>query len=155
MAITKKAPNKIHLSGPIEVSQKDDATGVGTYQATESITPGHLVEAVLNGTELNIRKNAVAGEVTQALVALNQPELNEGIDDAYAAGETVKTGLMQTGCVIYGLIASGQNISAGDYMDSAGDGTWKENASGAKSYISLDSPGAVTVSTRLRVKRIK
>lgn len=159
MAVTLKAPNKIHLWGDMDVYHSDHGDGLVNFQATEAIIPGHLVETFASGGDLKCKKNATSGEVSQAFIALNFLEDNRGIatdgTDSWASGETVRLGLMHTGCCVYGLIASGQNIAIGDYLESAGDGTFQEDASGAKQYLSLDAPGAVTALTRLRVLRVK
>lgn len=131
----------------------EDATAAGV------ISPGHLV------------KNPVAGMLVQsvsnakvpALVALERDELGESIDDtyrsyagaaAYASGDQVKYAALYPGCIVTGYIASGQNIQQDEYLGSAGDGTFKSVAVGDAVGVSLDEPGAVTVTTAIRIRII-
>lgn len=149
MAITFQPPRTIHLAGPI--------TLVDEFLAGESITPGHLVEMYDASGTMKWRKHASATEMLSLAVALDRPENNFTIDTAIAAGETLKAAYFTTGSVFYGLIASGQNISKGEFLQSAGDGTLKTaTATTAAANVarmqSLDAPGAVTALTRIRVQ---
>jgi len=123
--------------------------------ATEAIKPGYLVKGVTS-----IAKQTGTGFVPKA-VALERDELGAGVDDtyrgagtpaaAYASGDTVKVGVFKSGERALGYIASGENISADELLESAGDGTY---SSGSTNPIarSLDAPGAVTVETAIRVE---
>jgi hypothetical protein len=148
MALTRKAPNTIHLGGPKVV--------VNEYVASAAITPGYLIELHSDSGTLSWRKNASATEQVTIAVALDAPMFNEGIDDDYADGDLVEAAYLQPGSVFYGLIPSGQDIAVGDFLQSNGDGLLKEatattaTANVAK-FQSLDAPGSVTAETRLRV----
>lgn len=152
MAISLRAPNTIHLSGPITV--------VADVPAGEAITPGHQVEFYSDAGTLKVRKNASATEIAIHAVALEQIELNKTIDDAYAAGDLVKVGILGPGSVWYALIASGQNISMAELLQPAGDGTMKSaTATTAAANLgktqSLTEAGAVTALTRIRAQVIQ
>jgi hypothetical protein len=54
--------------------------------------------------------------------------MGDDLNHAYATGEAVQVHLARPGDVINALIANGQNIAIGDYLESAGDGTLRENA---------------------------
>jgi hypothetical protein len=152
MAITIHPPRTIHLAGDIVI--------VDEFPAGEEITPGHLIEKYNDGGAIKWRKHATSTEAGTNAVALDRPENNYGIDTVYAAGHTVKAGIFNNGGVFYGLIASGQDISKVEALQSAGGGTVKSAtattaAAGVYKMQSLDAPGAVTVSTRIRVEFIQ
>jgi len=96
-------------------------------KAAEAITPGHLV--VVNGSG-DLIKHATAGGATPASFALEREEMGKTIDTAYAIGDTVKVGTFPPGTRVNALIASGQNISKGAKLESAGNGTLRVLGSG-------------------------
>lgn len=152
MAITRKTPNTILL-----YCSKDQPTIVNDLVAYEAITPGQLVEQFSDGGVMKWRKNSSATNVTELAVALNQPERNDGVDTAYAAGDLVQVWKPDNGDIFWGLIPSGQDISIGDSLQSNGDGYLKEATSVAASanvalFKAQSAPGAVTVLTRVKAE---
>ena len=152
MAITKLNPNTIHLAGPKVLV--DDLVAGG------AITPGFLVEMYDDSGANKWRANASATEICAVAVALDRPELNKGIDDAYAAGDLVAVAFLAPGSVFYGLIPSGQDIANGDLLQSNGDGKLKAATATTQDaalgrFQALDNPGSVTADTRLRVQVIQ
>ncbi len=146
MAITRLAPNTIFLGG--------EHTQIGDLAASEAVTPGHLVERFNNAGVIRFRKHATAGGDTARLVALAQHMLNQGVDDAYAANDLMEVSAGRGGSTYWMLIASGQNIAAGDALESAGNGTLRIYGSGTKLFSALETKATVTVTTRLRVEVI-
>lgn len=152
MSITQLNPHTIRLSG-IE-------TVINDLAASEAITPGHLVELASASAGVNKwRKNSSATNITPMFVALNQEELNLGIDTACAAGDLIPVGVLEPGDKFYGLLPSGQNIANGDLLQSNGDGTLKAAtaataAANVARFQALDNIGAITVQTRVRVQVI-
>lgn len=140
----KRAPNTIHLAGPI--------TYVNDIVAIETITPGMLVEYHDDSGTLKWGVHDSADEPVHRAVALEQIEFNKGIDDAYAAGDLVKVGVLVPGSQFYGIIPSGQNITQGARLQSNGDGKLKAAATGEVAFVAVESPGAVTADTRIRVE---
>lgn len=119
MAVEIRDPNTIHLAG--------DVVLVNDIAAGEVITPGALV-ARSAGTYLN---HATAGAAAQPAFALEQDEINAGqradppvpaVDFPYASGDLIKVGNGRPGASFWALLASGQNISDGDDLFSAGTG---------------------------------
>lgn len=126
-------------------------------KATEQVKPGYLVKGVTS-----IAKQTSTGWVPRAL-ALERSELGTGIDNAhqgqstvsayYASGDQVKVGVFDSGDEATVFVASGQNITEDDYLESAGDGTFKEGTTNPVARA-LETLGAVTVETALRVQFI-
>lgn len=155
MSITRESPRTIMLAAnafpPVIVNDR---------VASEAITPGMLVEMISSGSDQKWRKNASATEQVEIAVALNQPELNLGVDDAYAAGDLVNVWKPGVGDVFWGLIQSGEDIAEGDLLQSASGGYVKEATATTASanlakFKALSSPGAVTADTRVVVERIQ
>lgn len=125
--------------------------------ASAAIKPGYLVDGVLS-----IAPHAVAGGVCPRTFALDREEMGVGIDDThriqpqisadYAVGDTVKVGAFAPGMRVNALIASGQNITINDRLESAGNGTLRKFTSGEILGRALETTGAVTVLTRLRTE---
>jgi hypothetical protein len=120
-------------------------------KAAAAITPGHLVDFDGSG---NLVKHATAGGFCQLAVALEREEMGNGIDVDYAIGDTVKVGVFPRGTRFLGFIASGQNITKGNMMESAGNGTFRVFGSGTRLARSLDTTGAVTALTRIRLEAL-
>ena len=144
MAITKRDPNTIHLSGHIEY--------INDVVASAAITPGHLIELHSDSGTPKFQKVGTAAKARSPKIALNRSMLNKGIDDAYAAGDLVEAGVLSPGSVAWMLIASGQAIVPGDQMEAAADGTLiKRASSGIGLFIALEAKTS-TVLTRIRVE---
>lgn len=101
--------------------------------ASEAIKPGYLVK----GISTIALQTGTTGSVPKA-VALEKDEFGQGIDDtyrgsgtgaaAYASGDRVKVGVFKSGERALGYVASGQNITEDDLLQSAGDGTYAEGS---------------------------
>jgi hypothetical protein len=115
-------------------------------QAAEAITPGHLVTFNSSG---NLIKHATAGGNAARAFALEREEMGDDYDVAYAIGDTVKVGVFYPGCRVNAIIASGQNLIKGDFLESAGNGNLRKLASGVALGRSLETTGAVTATRRL------
>lgn len=153
MTITKLNPRTIWLGGP--VTKLDDVD----FPASAAITPGMLVEIFDDAGNPKFRPNSAAAGQAALSVALERDELNDTIDTAYAIGDAVKVGYLAPGSTFLGLLPSGQDIAAGDPLQSNGDGKLKvatatTAAANVFRFQALDSPGAVVVDTRVRVQVI-
>ena len=146
MSITRYNPNKIHLGG--------EWTEVNDVAVSEAVTPGHLVERFNNSGITRWRKHATAGGATATAVAVDQSMLNLGVDNDYAAGDLAQVYIGHKGSTFWMLIASGQNITYGQKLESAGNGTLRALASGTALFTSLENTGAVVATTRIRVEAI-
>jgi len=141
---TQNPPNTIFLGG--------ERTQINDRAASETITPGHLVELFNNAGVIRFRKHSTAAVATERLVATEMNMLNKGVDDAYAANDLVEVSALQGGATAWMLIASGQNIVAGQKLESAGNGTLRALAAGVALFSALENKPNVTVQTRIRVE---
>ena len=91
-------------------------------EASEAITPGHLVEF---GGANDLRKHATEAGPARKAFALENDLVGEGIDDAYASGDTVKYAVFLPGSEVNALLDGGENASKGSQLMSSGDGSLK------------------------------
>lgn len=150
MALTKRAPNTIHLGGQIE-KLNEHIGGV-------TITPGMELEFYDDSGTMKLRPLASASQRPTRIIALEKILHNKTVDDTYAIGELVLCALFLPGSSFWGLIPSGQNLSAGEPMGPNGNGMHKaladaDAADGLAVYQALEtSSGAVTATTRLKIQ---
>jgi hypothetical protein len=133
MSITGLQPNTIWLGGPRQ-QVNDMAAGV-------AICPGMLVERYNpSGTQVRVRPHATASVATTRALATEASMLNKGVNDGYAINDLVEISELAGGSSAWALIASGQNITAGQKLESNGDGTLKAYANlGAALFAALES----------------
>lgn len=115
--------------------------------AAEAITPGHLVDGVTSLT-----KHASAAGFCARTFALERDEMGQGIDTAYAVGDTVKIGSFATSHRVYAWLASGQNVAANAVLESAGNGCLRAVTSGIILARSLEAVNAATGAARIRIE---
>jgi hypothetical protein len=144
--------NRIHLGGEF-VYEEALASGV--------VQPGMLVE-LTSATASTVRAHATEGGTAERMFALEDALQGNTISDNYASGDLVALCLPLPGSSVFAIIKAGENISKGEKLVSAGDGTLiAENtvASGttvaqviavAKEALDLSASGAVN--TRLAVR---
>ena len=145
MSIERHDPNTVFLGG--------DRTVQADLAASEAITPGHLVEKFNNGGIIRWRKNTntTADKDSQRAVAQEHSMANKGPDDAYAANDLVEVGVGHNGSQWWMFIASGQDIAAGDPLESAGNGTLRAWSTGPTLFFADENKPSVTTQTRIRV----
>lgn len=144
MSVTQNNPGCVFLGG--------DRTQVGDIAASEAFTPGMLIEIFNNSGVIRWRK-ATADLAIPPAVAVEQSMLNKGISDDYAANDLVEASILHKGATAWMFIASGQNVSAGNLLGSAGGGTLKTGATVAL-FRALENKPNVTVLTRIRVEAV-
>jgi hypothetical protein len=117
MAIPKTAPRKIVLVGSEHRIRKELIAG-GT------ITPGHLV--AINSAGKYVVHPTAKGHAAPIFAVEN--DLNgKGIDDNYVANDWVQADILQVGSEVNAIVAAGAAaITAGDYLESAGNGTLRK-----------------------------
>lgn len=90
-----------------------------------TITPGMLLE--LNSSDAVVAHNS-AGENQLPMFALEDELQGKEITDNYASADKVQVWIPGRGDQVYALLADGQNVSIGDFLESAGDGTLQAHA---------------------------
>jgi hypothetical protein len=149
MSITRKPARVIQISG--------QGVLVNDIKASAAITPGMLVEIHDDSGTPKYRAHATAGGNAVPSFMLNQSELNEGIDDACAAGDLIPVFVAWPGAVVNAVLPSGQDIEAGEFLESAGNGKLRVLASGvpvAQAIESVDHTGYQTADTRIKVQTL-
>lgn len=124
-----------------------------------TISPGDLL--TLNSSDQYVRHNTAAG-VAAPVFAFENDLVGKGISDDYASGDTVQAIYAKRGDEVLALLASGQNVSVGDFLESAGNGTLRAiTSSGAnvvaralesKNNTSGDTTGPHDGATRIKVE---
>lgn len=150
MAVTARDPNTIHLGG--------DITRLNEHIAGVAITPGMLIEAYNDGTNMKYRPHASSTEFPTSIFATEKLIHNKTVDDVYAIGDLVAAVQGHKGSSWWALVPSGQNIVAGQLLQSNGNGMLKAaTATTADANLghfqALESTGgAVAATTRLRIQ---
>ena len=108
------ASARVALRGSPEVDEQTSASA--------AITPGDLIEIDTG----QWRRHASAGLNATKTFALERDESGDGIDVDYAIDDAVKAGYFSPGQRVNAFIASGQTLSEGMFLESAGDGTLRE-----------------------------
>lgn len=143
MAIVPNPPNVIHTGGEV--------TLINEWVAIESLKPGYLLELHNDAGTPKWGVHDSADAAAEPIFALDQSEMNLGVDSLYAAGDLVKAGHMHQGATVWAIIPSGQNLTPGSLLQSNGDGKLKVLGSGTHIATCLEVTGAVTADTRVRV----
>ena len=129
MAITLNQPNTIHLAG--------EAVQIGDLAAGVAICPGMLIEPyVPSGTINRVRPHATASVATAPNFAVEQSDVNKGVNDGYAVNDLVQSKIGTRGAKFWAIIPSGQNITFGQKLESNGDGTLKAYATLGAALVS-------------------
>lgn len=154
MPLTKLHPHTILLSGRERATIINDLPVIDT-----GAKPGHFVELFDSSGTLAWRKVTSATNVQSCFILLEQDIQNLGLDDAYNTGDNAIVAVLERGMMAYPLVPSGQDISQADYLQMNGDGTLKEATSaaagdGVACYQALETIGAVTALTRIRVQTL-
>ena len=113
------ASRKVALRGSPIVDEQDTASA--------AITPGDLIEIDTG----QWRRHADAGLNAAPIFALERDEMGDDFDVDYASLDAIKAGYFAPGMRVNAFIASGQNLSQGDFLESAGDGTVRALATDA------------------------
>lgn len=139
MAVEIHDPHTIHLGGDIVL--------VNDRTASTTITPGALVTRA-GGVYINDDASS-----PQPAFALEQAEMNKDVDFDYGSGDLIKVGVGRPGSTFWALLASGQNVSDGDVLESAGDGTLTALVSGEALFRAIEAVNNTTgAAPRVRVE---
>lgn len=114
---------------------------VEEYVAVAAITPGMLVEFTSAG-EVQAHSTA-QGNAIPMFAKENELE-GQGLADAYAEDDQVQVWIPQRGDQVYAILADGQSVAIGDFLESNGAGYLQKHVSDVESFES-NEPGAITV----------
>jgi len=105
--------------------------------AAGAITPGMLVELTSAGA---VVAHNSAGDNALPMFAKEDEYQGKGVNDAYASGDKCHVWVPGRGDQVYAILADGQNVAIGDFLESNGEGFLQKHASDT-----ADSDDAVTV----------
>jgi hypothetical protein len=129
-------PNTIKLKKYTDIIIEQDSTAVAVW-------PGMLLE--LTTTANQVQAHSTAGGNALPYVALENELEGEDIDTAYAAaGDKVQVWVATRGEEAYMILADGENVSIGDYLESAGNGYLQKHVTDTESFESNEE-GAISV----------
>lgn len=94
--------------------------------AAATIYPGCLIYLNSSGT---VAVHTVAGGNVLPMFALEDELQGGGIDDAYATGAKVQCWIPGRGDVVYAILADGQDVEEGDFLESNGAGYLQKHVS--------------------------
>ena len=92
------------------------------YPADAAILPGSLVQLNSDGEAGEVKVHATAGGNVFPMFALEDELQGNGLDDAYAAGDKVQVWVPQRGEVVLAILADGNSVEPGDFLESNGAG---------------------------------
>ncbi|MHA1344968.1 MAG: hypothetical protein ACTSO3_01075 [Candidatus Heimdallarchaeaceae archaeon] len=143
--------NQVHLRGQFE---RDE------IRAAAAITPGHLIEKVAAGT---CQKHSTEGGVAMRMFAEIDALQGNTLDDDYAAAALVAVNLEHIGNDCQAFLKAGENVTIGEKLISAGDGTLiaagsvssgttvADNVATAQEAKDLSGSGAVDTLIKVRI----
>ena len=102
----------------IKIKKYSDIIEEYTATAVE-IKPGMFLEMASATT---VQAHSTAGGNILPMVALEDELQGKGIDDNYDASTKVQCWIPGRGDIVYALLKDGETVTAGDFVESAGDG---------------------------------
>ena len=95
------------------------------YEAGGTITPGMLLKMNSNGKV--VAHDSAGGNVNVVMFALENALEGKGIGDNYSSGDRVQVWIPYRGDEVYAILKDGENVSVGDPLESAGDGSLQKH----------------------------
>ena len=89
------------------------------FAAAETIYPGSLIELT---TDRTVKKHSTATGNALPMFALEDELQGNGIDTAYTVGQLVQCWTPVRGEVVLAILADGQSVGEGDFLESNGYG---------------------------------
>jgi hypothetical protein len=100
------------------------------YTATAvAIKPGYLLE-LASATTVQAHSTA-GGNVVPPMFAIEDQMQGKAITADYAVSSKIQCWIPRKGDQVYAYLADGENVSAGDFLESGGDGTLKKHVADA------------------------
>lgn len=106
---------------------------IGDFRREEMLTaealyPGHLCEQT-SATSPTVQKHSTEGGYAERIVAVEDALQGNTISTVYASGALASLNIVAPGAVVQMFLQAGENVSIGDKLISAGDGTLIANGS--------------------------
>src|ERR1700753_1701589 len=118
MSLTKYPPNIINIHGELDHIENSQV-------ASTTIVPGMIVETSAVSGVPKWRPHSDPTRQITAAVALSQVMENKGVDFPYSTGDLVQVWYLEPGDIFWASVPSGQTVTAGDFLQSNGDGWLK------------------------------
>lgn len=148
--MSKTNPTRIHLLGD---GRLEEAV------ANASIMPGMLLANSAtqdSGGRAKVILHGTAGGPAERNFAIEDALQGRTIADTYVADELVQIINCNSGDVVYGWLAVGENVTTADFLSSNGDGRFQKATGGdtrlAVPLDDLDLSDSDATHTRLRVR---
>jgi hypothetical protein len=145
--------NRIHSKG--DYRHEEAAAGAA------GIYPGMLV--MINSSDAAV-VHATEGGIAEKAIVMEDALQGKTVDDVCTSGAVIPYGLFPPGSEANVLLKSGEDVSIGEDLISAGDGTWKsaDNVSSgvtiaqrlAKAMEALDLSDSGSANTLVRARMI-
>lgn len=130
--------NTIKAKKYLDIIEEMTATAV-------EITPGMLLE--LTSANL-VQAHALAGGNVLPMFALEDELQGKGIDDNYAVSDKIQVWVTVRGEWVYAILADGENVVIGDYLESASGGLLQKHVKDiVEGGSSLESMADTTIYT--------
>lgn len=113
----------IKLKSYLDVQEERDAG--------EALYPGHLLEITSVG---KFQKHSNAGQNVVQIFAIEDALQGKDIDDQYSSDDPVRGWIPQRGDHALTVLADGENVEIGDYLESAGNGTLQKHIVESTTY---------------------
>ena len=130
------AKNTVILKNYLNVFEEYEA-------AAATIYPGCLVELNSAG---KVQVHATSGGNALPMFAIEDALQGKGIDDAFTTGDKVRVWIPTRGDQVYGILADGQTIVKGDFLESNGAGYLQKHTPDEGSQNSIYQNAIIGVS---------
>ena len=97
----------------------------------KTVIPGQLVE--MTSTSTKIQPHSTAGGNAAPMFALEDELQGKDLGDTFAAGDRVQVLFAPPGSEVLAILADGQNVSIGDFLESNGAGYLQKHTADALS----------------------
>jgi hypothetical protein len=97
--------------------------------------PGALL--LLNSSDAFIAHNDDAPAAFVPIIAIEDALQGKGIDDAYASGDWVRGWVPTRGDVFYGILADGEHVAIGEFLQAFGTGGFLEKQTGTGHAVAM------------------
>lgn len=127
----------------------------GEAIAAGTISPGHLIERTSAG---KVQAHSSAAAQTPKLIAREMELTGKGLDDDYSEDDQTLYWSARQGDQFYMILEAGENVSIGDLLESAGDGTLRAVTTNGEPLFqaveAVDLSGSGDTASRIKVEAL-